>query len=127
RPFAAILPETATPHLPVFFLAAQALENDSRIEGPRSLSSRLWGNSLGDVPENRTCGLLNGFQALAQELCISLPEMDVVLRSGSGFKPDGLANYERHGFGLGFPYLLAGESTALSAMQHFVSDLMHQG
>jgi len=61
---------------------------------------------------------LNGFQALAQELSVSVPDLDVVLRSGSGFKSDGLADYERHSFGFGFAYLLGGESAAFSAMQH---------
>jgi len=36
------------------------------------------GNALGNAPEDHGSGLLNGFQALAQEIGVSLPKLDVV-------------------------------------------------
>jgi hypothetical protein len=71
--------------------------------------------------------LLNCFQALAQEIGVSAPKLDVVLGRGSVLKSDGLADYESHGFGLGFADLLGGYRAAFATMQHFVSDLMHKG
>jgi hypothetical protein len=63
---------------------------------------------------------LNGFQALAQEIGVSVPKLDVVLGRGSVLKPDRLANYEGHGFCLGFADLLRGHGAAVATVQHFV-------
>jgi hypothetical protein len=73
----------------------------------------------GNAPENHGSGLLNGFQALAQEIGVSVPKLDVVLGRGSVLKPDRLANYEGHGLGLGFADLLSGQGATVAPMQHF--------
>jgi hypothetical protein len=36
------------------------------------------GIAQGNAPEDHGCGLLNGFQALAQEIGVSVPKLDVV-------------------------------------------------
>ena len=38
----------------------------------------LGGNALGNAPEDHGSGLLNGFQALAQKIGVSVPKLDVV-------------------------------------------------
>src|ERR1700692_3492722 len=78
----------------------------------------------GNAPEDHGSGLLNGFQALAQEIGVSVPKLDVVLGCGSVLKSDRLANYEGHGFGLGLADLLGGQGAAVATMEHFVGDLM---
>src|SRR5580700_4307771 len=78
----------------------------------------------GNAPEDHGSGLLNGFQALAQETGISVPKLDVVLGRGSVLKSDRLANYKGHGLGLGFADLLGGQGATVAPMQHFVGDLM---
>ena len=45
--------------------------------------------------------MLNGFQALAQKIGVSVPKLDVVLGCGSVLQSDRLANHKCHGFGLG--------------------------
>src|SRR5580704_5419523 len=80
----------------------------------------------GNAPEDHGSGLLNGFQALAQETGVSMPKLDVVLGCGSVLKSDRLANYKGHGFGLGLADLFGGQGAAVATMQHFVSDLMHK-
>src|ERR1700730_14864709 len=78
----------------------------------------------GNAPEDHGSGLLNGFQALAQEIGVSMPKLDVVLGCGSVLKPDRLTNHKGHGFGLGLADLFGGQGAAVATMQHFVSDLM---
>jgi hypothetical protein len=80
----------------------------------------------GNAPEDHGSGLLNGFQALAQETGVSVPKLDVVLGRGSVLKSDRLANDESHGFGLGFADLFGGQRAAVAAVQHFVGDLMQK-
>ena len=46
----------------------------------------------GDAPEDHGSGLLNGFQALPQEIGVSVPKLDVVLGCGSILESDRLAN-----------------------------------
>jgi len=58
--------------------------------------------------------LLNGFQALAQEIGVSVPKLDVVLGRSSVLKSDRLANYKGHGFGLGFADLLGGQRASVA-------------
>jgi hypothetical protein len=70
----------------------------------------------GNAPEDHGSGLLNGFQALAQQIGVSVPKLDVVLGCGSVLKSDRLANYKGYGLGLGFADLLGGPSAALSPM-----------
>src|ERR1700686_2569245 len=60
----------------------------------------------GNAPEDHGSGLLNGFQALAQEAGVSVPKLDVVLGCSSVLKSDRLANYKSHGFRLCFADLL---------------------
>jgi hypothetical protein len=60
--------------------------------------------------------LLNDFQTLAQKLC----------RSGSGLKPDRLAD-KRDRFGFGFSHLIGCKGSAFPSVPHLVGDLMHQG
>ncbi len=74
----------------------------------------------GNAPEDHGSGLLNGFQALAQEIGVSVPKLDVVLGCGSVLESDRLANYESHGFGLGFTDLFSGQGAAVAKVQHFV-------
>ena len=83
---------------------------------------RLWGDS----PKNHGSGVLNDFQTFLQKFCVSMPELDVVLRGGSVVQPDCLANHKRHSLGFGFSYRLGGQGATFALMQHFVSDLMHQ-
>ena len=52
--------------------------------------------------KDHSSGVLDGFQALAQEVGISIPDLNVVSRRGSVFESDGLADHKRHGFGFGF-------------------------
>src|SRR5208282_5252319 len=80
----------------------------------------------GNAPENHGSGLLNGFQALAQETRVSVPKLDVVLGCGSVLKPDRLADHKGHGLGLGLADLFGGKGAAVATMQHFVSNLMHE-
>src|SRR5580692_3078644 len=80
----------------------------------------------GNAPENHGSGLLNGFQALAQESGVSVPKLDVVLGCGSVLKSDRLADHKGHGFGFGLADLFGGQGAAVATMQHFVSDLMHE-
>ena len=80
----------------------------------------------GNAPEDHGSGLLNGFQALAQETGVSVPKLDVVLGRSSVLKSDRLANHKGHGFGLGFADLFGGQGAAVATMQHFVGDLMHE-
>ena len=80
----------------------------------------------GNAPEDHGSGLLNGFQALAQEIGVSVPKLDVVLGCGSVLKSDRLANHKGHGLGLSFADLLGGQRAAVATMQHFVSNLMHE-
>src|SRR3984957_6921244 len=80
----------------------------------------------GNAPEDHGSGLLNGFQALAQETGVSVPKLDVVLGCSSVLESDRLANYKAHGFGLGFADLLRGQCAAVATMQDFVSYLMHE-
>src|SRR5580692_7038224 len=80
----------------------------------------------GNAPEDHGSGLLNGFQALAQEIGVSVPKLDVVLGCGSVLKPDRLADHESHGFGLGLADLFRGQGAAVTTMQHFVSNLMNE-
>src|SRR3984957_21196584 len=70
----------------------------------------------GNAPEDHGSGLLNGFQALAQETGVSVPKLDVVLGCGSVLKSDRLANYKGHGFGLGFADLLGGQRATVATM-----------
>ena len=88
---------------------------------------RLGGNARGNAPEDHCSGLLDGFQALAQETGVSVPKLDVVLGCRSVLKSDRLANHEGHGFGLGLADLFGGQGAAVATVQHFVSDLMHEG
>src|SRR5580658_2516725 len=76
----------------------------------------------GNAPEDHGSGLLNSFQALAQEIGVSVPELDVVLGCGSVLKPNRLANDKGHGFGFGLADLLRGQRASVAPMQHFVSD-----
>src|SRR5580700_11816100 len=80
----------------------------------------------GNAPEDHGSGLLNGFQALAQEIGVSVPKLDVVLGRSSVLKPDRLADHKGHGFGLGLADLFGGQGAAVATMQHFVSNLMHE-
>ena len=80
----------------------------------------------GNAPEDRGSGLLNGFQALAQEVGVSVPKLDIVLGRGSVLKSDRLADHKGHGFGFGFADLLRGHRSTLATVEHFVSDLMHE-
>src|SRR5580704_14308804 len=80
----------------------------------------------GNAPENHGSGLLNGFQALAQEIGVSVPKLDVVLGCGSVLKSDRLADHKGHGFGFGLADLFGGKGAAVATVEHFVGDLMHE-
>src|ERR1700676_2817824 len=80
----------------------------------------------GNAPEDHGSGLLNGFQALAQKIGVSVPKLDVVLGRSSVLKSERLANYKGHSFGFCFADLLGGQRAAVATMQHFVSNLMHE-
>jgi hypothetical protein len=67
---------------------------------------------------------LNGFQALAEEIGVSMPKLDIVGGCGSGLKPDRLADDEGYGFGFGFADLLGGQRATVAPMEHLVGDLM---
>ena len=74
----------------------------------------------GNAPEDHGSGLLNGFQALAQEIGVSMPKLDVVVGCGSVLKSYRLANHKGHGFGLGLADFFCGQGAAVATMQHFV-------
>jgi hypothetical protein len=78
----------------------------------------------GNAPENHSSGLLHGFQTLAEKISVSMPELDVIGGCGSGLKPDCLADYEGHGFGLGLTDLLGGQGATVAPVQHLVGDLV---
>jgi hypothetical protein len=78
----------------------------------------------GNAPEDDGSGLLNGFQALAQKIGVSMPKLDVVQGRGSVLKSDGLANYKGHG--LGFADLLGGQGASVATVEHSVGNLMHE-
>ena len=80
----------------------------------------------GNAPEDDGSCVLDDFQALLQELGVSMPKLDIVSGRGSGPESYGLADDESHGLGFGLAYLLRGQSTAFATMQHLVRDLMHQ-
>ena len=75
----------------------------------------------GNAPENHGSGLVNGFQALAQKIGVSVPELDVVSGCGSGFKPDCLADHEGHSFSLGLADLFGGKGATVAPVQHLVT------
>src|ERR1700693_2829842 len=81
----------------------------------------------GNAPENHSSGLLNGFQALAQKIGVSMPELDVIGGCGSGLKPDRLADHEGNGFGLGLADLLGCQGATVAPVQHLVGDLVREG
>ncbi len=82
----------------------------------------------GNAPEDHGSGLLDGFQALAQEIGVSVPKLDVVLGCGSVLEAPtdwqttkatrASASVSRTWFG--------GQSATVAAMQHFVGDLMRE-
>src|ERR1035441_9515814 len=80
----------------------------------------------GNAPEDDSSGLLNSLQALAQEIGVSMPELDVVGGGGSGLKPDCLADHEGHGFGLGLADLLGSQGATVASVQHLVGDLVRE-
>jgi hypothetical protein len=82
-------------------------------------------SSGANTPEEDGSGALDDFQALLQELCVSMPELDVVVGSGSCPESYRLADDESHGLGFGLTHLLRGQSAAFTAMQQLVRDLMH--
>ena len=53
----------------------------------------------GNAPEDHGCGLLDGFQALAQKIGVSVPKLDVVSGSGSGLESYRLADDKCDGLG----------------------------
>ena len=53
--------------------------------------------------------MLDCFQALAQEIGVSVPELNVVWEVVPFLESDRLANDKSHGLGLGFPDLLGGQ------------------
>ena len=57
-----------------------------------------------------------------------MPELDIVCRSSSGLKSDGLADDESHGLGFGFglAHLLRGQGATVATMQHLMCDFMHE-
>ena len=63
--------------------------------------------------KNEVRGMLNAIQALDEELGIAIVKLDVVLRSGAGFKADGLADDERNGLSFGLADALRGAVAAL--------------
>src|SRR6266849_10715318 len=78
----------------------------------------------GNAPENHSSGLLDSFQALAQKIGVSMPELDVISGCGSGLKPDCLTDHEGHGFGLGLADLLSRQGATVAPVQHLVGDLV---
>src|ERR1700689_5247431 len=62
----------------------------------------------GNAPEDHGSGLLNGFQALAEGIGVSVPKLDVVLGCASVLKSDRLADHKGHGFGFGLADLFGG-------------------
>src|SRR5208337_3736321 len=78
----------------------------------------------GNAPENHSSGLLNSFQALAQEIGVSMPKLDIVGGCGSGLKPDCLADHEGHSLGFGFADLLGSQRAPVAPVQHLVGDFM---
>ena len=77
-------------------------------------------------PRIHGSGLLDGFETLAQEIGVAIPQRDVVRKGGAGVEANGLADHESHGFGLGLADGLGSEGAAFSPVEHFVSDLMRQ-
>jgi len=67
-----------------------------------------WPGLGGNAPEDHGCGLLYSFQALAQKIGISVPELDIVSRSCSGLESDRLANDKGNSLGFGLTNLLRG-------------------
>src|SRR5271166_5960998 len=80
----------------------------------------------GNAPKDYGCGLLNSFQALAQQVGVSVPNLDVISGGSTRLKTDGLADHEGYSFGLGLADLLGGQGAALSPVQHLVADLVRQ-
>src|SRR5271155_29476 len=80
----------------------------------------------GNAPENHSSGLLDGFQTLAQKIGVSMPELDVIGRCGSGLKPDCLADHEGHSLGFGLADLLGGQCATVASVQHLVGDLVRE-
>src|SRR5664280_1878037 len=80
----------------------------------------------GNAPEDHGCGLLNSFQALSQQVGVSVPNLDVISGGSTCLKTDGLADHEGYGFGLGLTDLLGGQGAALAPVSHLVADLVRQ-
>src|SRR5437867_2043779 len=70
----------------------------------------------GNCSKDYGCGLLHGFQTLAQEIGISMPKLDVVGTRGSRFEANRFADHKSHCFGFGFAYFLCCECAAVAAM-----------
>ena len=82
---------------------------------------RLGGNS----PENHGSGLLNGCQALAQEIGVSMPDLDVILGGGSGSPTPWQTTKATASASVSRTCLLV-RARPLAPVQHFVRYLMHQ-
>ncbi len=78
----------------------------------------------GNAPEDHGSGLLNGFQALAQEIGVSVPKLDVIGGCGSRLKPKRLTDHESDGLGFGLADFLSGQRATVAPVQHLVGDLV---
>jgi len=74
----------------------------------------------GQCPEYDGSGLLNCLQALAEEIGVPMPELDVVRGCGSGFEAECLANHESYSFCLGFANLFRRHGATVAPMQHLM-------
>lgn len=70
--------------------------------------------------------VLDVFEALAEKLCITAVQTDLVLGDASRFEADCVANDKRDGFSFGFANALRRAAPAPVAMHHLVRDFMRQ-
>lgn len=77
-----------------------------------------------DSIDNLSCGSLDVFEALAEELDIAAVQTDVILRCASRFEADCAANDKRDGFSLGLADALRRAAPTFVAMHHFVCGLV---
>ncbi len=69
--------------------------------------------------------MLHDFQAFGEQLGVSVVELDVVTRCGSGFQSQRFADHEGHRFRLGLAHGFGGQGATFALVQHLVRQLMH--
>ena len=77
--------------------------------------------------KNQAGSLLDDLQALGEQGCVAVVQVDVIRRCPACVEADGLADYKGDCLGFGFAYCLGGCGAPLCLVQHLVRQFMHKG